>query len=138
RDVAAREGQAGGLIARLGLNAVFDHIDRNVKDLIFVHAEALGPAERDIERALPLDHFRERFSTDGGGQCVLDVGDANVPFSSLFTIDGEFQIRLAQDAEHAHVLNAADLADLASRAIGDAFQLLQIGTDDLNRVFTFD
>ena len=43
----------------------------------------------------------------GGGDDVLDVGDADVPALALAAIDGELQVRLPLDAEDAHVLDAA-------------------------------
>ena len=66
-------------------------------------------ADHQIVALLALQHLADGFAAHGGFDGVLHVGDIQAVARGGIAIDGEFKVRLADDAEQAEVGNAGHL-----------------------------
>ena len=60
---------------------------------------ALREAQGDVEAPFALDHLAEGLAADGRIDDRLHVADVEVPPCALVAVDGQLQVRLAQDAD---------------------------------------
>ena len=70
----------------------------------------------DIEELFPLHHLREGLAADRHLHDFLDVGHVHAMASAEAAIDLDLEVGLADDVEHAHVLDPRHvLQDLGRR-----------------------
>ena len=132
-DAAAREPRRrhAGQKAR---SLIVGDVHRDFQDSVLARTQSFRPAQRDVELLLALDHRRNRLAAHRRFDDRQHVVVARPVGLALVAIDGELQVRLALDAEDAHVLDAVDVFQDDLQSIRQPLQFVEVGSDDLDRV----
>src|SRR5262249_6647123 len=119
-------------------NRVVGDVYRDVQDLVHRAAEALRPAQGDVESFLSLDHLREGLAADRRFDDHVHIRGTHSPELTLARVHAKFQVRLPHDAEDPDVLAAADRHQPGLDLLSQLFQLDQVGTEYLDGIVPLD
>ena len=92
----------------------------------------------EVELAIAFQHGGRRGAGHRRLDDGVDVAGIEAVARRLGAVDRDVEIRLPQHAEDAEIGHAADLLHLVQDLIGELFQDLEVGADDLDRVGAFD
>ena len=109
-------------------------VDRDPRDVLRVAAELARQTQHDVVEFLPLDHLRKRPAADCHLHDALDVGDAKPVPGARLAIEGDLQVWLAKDAEHADVHDAIDPPQRRRHGIANLLQRGQVAPEHLDRI----
>src|SRR5262249_58226720 len=127
---SAPPGPRTALAARCGAPDAFDRIGR---------VGILGQvAHHQVVASFAVEHLAEHRAADGGLHGVLDVADVDLVARGLPTVDHQVEIRLADDAQQAEVLDAFDLAHRGDDRVAHAFESVKVIAVDLDGELAFD
>src|SRR5262249_51339267 len=95
-------------------------------------------AHHQVVASFAVEHLAEHRAADGGLHGVLDVADVDLVARGLPTVDHQVEIRLADDAQQAEVLDAFDLAHRGDDRVAHAFESVKVIAVDLDGELAFD
>ena len=107
----------------------------NVGDGLFRIAVRRLVAQHQVEALLALQYLAHGVAAHRRLNRVLHVGDVDLVTRGALAIDNHVQVRLADHAEHAQVLDALDAMHDGDDLIGFGFEQLQVVAEDLQREF---
>ncbi len=112
--------------------------EADVVDGLFGGAVLGQIADDDVVARFLVEDLRDGAAADRGLDGVLNVGDVDAVAGGGFAVDGVVEIGLADDAEEAEVLHAADVAHDADDLVALFFEGLEVVAVELDGELAFD
>jgi hypothetical protein len=111
---------------------------QDLRDLLGSAAELRCVADGKIKAAVVVNNLGNGCAANGGLDDVVDVLRLKTIARGFQPVDGDHQAGLAGDIEDANVGDAGNLLHDAGDLIGDVRQIVEVVTEELERIFAFD